>query len=534
MRGHRTIFLTFAVVAFIASGCTLESPDPVAPEDLLFEPMVRINSPDSGSLYAATDTVTFSGVATDIEDGPDALQIVWSSDVDGILNADAPDAEGVVSFATGSLSYSAHLVKLLATDSEGHTGSDSILVYCNVPPPVTFFELEKDFNSVYLTWSRSTAPDFARYNIYRSANSGAGAAGELIQTSESLADTTFQDTSVIIGETCYYQVFVESEAGQTSGSEERTVVAGFFTVVDLDTDIGAVQAGPNSQYVFLSDRDNDRVLVVGVESGETEYEIGVGDCPLGLAVNPDRNELYVANSDDMHITVIDLALMAVSGEISLSCEPAYLAYSPVSGRLYATSANSWQDPSIIDVVNGVEIGFISDPSSIYSRAMCEVSQVSPFLYIGERGLSPASLYKVDISTDSPVLVLEDDHGSIGSNLQGMDLSADGTAVFLACGSPYYIQMLSTDTFVPIGSFDTGAYPTAVVVAPDGSTVYTGHGTDEVQVFNVATGVETGHFAVSDEVDDDALAIDPTGTWLFVVTGDYYSNRDLVIIAIGPQ
>lgn len=535
MRPRKSVLCCLFAAVCLVSGCTMNPPNAVAPEDLNLGPLVRIDLPDWGTLFAAGDTVTFRGKVLDVENESTSLEVTWVSNVDGTINTSPSDSEGTVSFWTAGLSYSPHVITLSAVDADGNVGRDSVVVYNNVPPPVTLFELEKDLDSVYVTWSRATAPDFARYNVYRSTNSGAGTDGELIQTTETLTDTTYQDTAVVVGGTYYYQVFVESAAGQISGSEERTINAGFFTVVDLNINIGTIQPGPNSQYVFASDLYNDRVLVIGIESGEVDYEIEVGDSPLGLAVNPDRNELYVANSNDSYISVIDIVTMTALSDIPLSIEPAYLAYSPISGRLYATSANTWEEPSIVDVVNGVEIGVIVDPSYVYSYAMCEASEVSPFLYIGIRGLSPASLYKVDISTDNPWLVLDDDHGSIGSNLQGMDLSTDGTAVFLACGAPYYVQMLSTDTFAPTGSFDTGAYPTAVAVAPDGATVYTGHGTDEVQVFDVATGVEISHFAVPDEVDDNALAIDPTGAWLFVAIGYYHStSQDLVIVGIRPE
>ena len=83
-------------------------------------PVVTITAPaDGGSVMAGT-SVTFTGNASDPEDGPiTGAALVWNSDLDGVIGTGT-------SFATTTLSGGAHRIVLTATDSEAAAGTDTI------------------------------------------------------------------------------------------------------------------------------------------------------------------------------------------------------------------------------------------------------------------------------------------------------------------------------------------------------------------------------------------------------------------------
>jgi len=65
------------------------------------------------------DAVTFSGSASDAEDGDLSASLVWTSDLDGQIGSGA-------SFTTSGLSVGGHTVTASATDSAGASGSDAV------------------------------------------------------------------------------------------------------------------------------------------------------------------------------------------------------------------------------------------------------------------------------------------------------------------------------------------------------------------------------------------------------------------------
>jgi hypothetical protein len=95
---------------------------PVAPNTA---PLVTITAPGDGSTVTAGDAVTFSGTATDAEDGILTGNLSWSSSLDGILGTGA-------SISTSTLSGGTHVVRVSVVDSGGLGGSDAITVHVDV------------------------------------------------------------------------------------------------------------------------------------------------------------------------------------------------------------------------------------------------------------------------------------------------------------------------------------------------------------------------------------------------------------------
>lgn len=90
-------------------------------------PEASIDTPAAQSAFAEGSLVLFEGVVSDAETLPGELVVQWSSSVDGVLSIDAQDSRGRTAGAT-LLSVGEHLVTLTATDTDGNTGTDSVLV----------------------------------------------------------------------------------------------------------------------------------------------------------------------------------------------------------------------------------------------------------------------------------------------------------------------------------------------------------------------------------------------------------------------
>jgi len=98
---------------------------PTSPVDLVISsgppndaPVVNITGPAENTIASETTAVTFTGTASDTEDGVLSGSLVWSSNKDGVLGTGAS--------VTTTLSKGKHTITATVTDSEGSSGTDTV------------------------------------------------------------------------------------------------------------------------------------------------------------------------------------------------------------------------------------------------------------------------------------------------------------------------------------------------------------------------------------------------------------------------
>ncbi|MFM2162012.1 MAG: hypothetical protein RLZZ383_1524, partial [Pseudomonadota bacterium] len=97
-------------------------------------PTATITAPTEAAVLYANTLITLDGTVADAETPSSALQIAWASSRDGALVTPGPDSEGRV-LAPVSLSQGEHFLSLTATDANGKSATDSVVV--TVGPPNT-------------------------------------------------------------------------------------------------------------------------------------------------------------------------------------------------------------------------------------------------------------------------------------------------------------------------------------------------------------------------------------------------------------
>ncbi len=85
-------------------------------------PAVAITAPADGSTSTSGDAVTFTGTATDPEDGDLSAALSWTSSLDGPIGSGA-------SFDISTLSLGSHTITASATDSDTNAVADDITVH---------------------------------------------------------------------------------------------------------------------------------------------------------------------------------------------------------------------------------------------------------------------------------------------------------------------------------------------------------------------------------------------------------------------
>src|SRR3989304_1195026 len=87
-------------------------------------PVISITSPSDGDIFGEGTLVTFSGTATDSEDGDLTPSLFWASDIDGAIGLG-----GTLSLS--NLSVGTHTITASVTDSASNTGSHSHIIMVN-------------------------------------------------------------------------------------------------------------------------------------------------------------------------------------------------------------------------------------------------------------------------------------------------------------------------------------------------------------------------------------------------------------------
>jgi len=113
---------SLAAMALLA--CVPEAPTDVSGN---LRPSATIDAPADGASFGTAETVTFRGSATDPEDGAlPGSSLRWTSSRDGSLGTGSP-------VAVDDLSDGTHLVRLIATDSDGASDTAAISIGIAVP-----------------------------------------------------------------------------------------------------------------------------------------------------------------------------------------------------------------------------------------------------------------------------------------------------------------------------------------------------------------------------------------------------------------
>ena len=215
------------------------------------DPVVTITGP-AVTTYNEGDSISFTGTATDTEDGNIAASLNWNSSIDGDFGTG-----GLV--MTSSLSLGVHTITASVTDSDGRTDSDSITVTvnaaANTAPVVTITNPTTgatftDAASIPFT---GTASDAEEGNISASLNWNSSIDGDF-GTGGSVSSTLSLGMHTITASA--------TDGGSLSGSDSITVNIIPATTDTLFCNRARYQRGPDRMTIEVESSDNTGALTM--------------------------------------------------------------------------------------------------------------------------------------------------------------------------------------------------------------------------------------------------------------------------------
>ncbi|MBI1918641.1 MAG: hypothetical protein HYS12_28440, partial [Planctomycetes bacterium] len=165
-----------------------------------------------------------------------------------------------------------------------------------------------------------------------------------------LTTNTFVDTVTIPAPVAHDLLDLAVDSGTnriylTNRSGDLIIIDGasdtVLTTVPLGAAFVAVDPGNHHLYITNSSFANTVSVVDGTPGSPTEDSvlatIPVGTTPLGVAVNPVTDHIYVANHDSNTVSVIDGATNRVVASVPVSSGPASIGLVPGLSRIYVGS-----------------------------------------------------------------------------------------------------------------------------------------------------------------------------------------------------
>ena len=287
---------------------------------------------------------------------------------------------------------------------------------------------------------------------------------------------------------------------------------------------------PTQPLMYATIPSQNSVVIINTNTLAVEDTVFVGSHPVNLAFSPNGLKAYIANSTSNFVVVLDTQTRTVVNSFLLPEHPHDVVFG-TQNRLWVLGesyGHIFQIDATTGSSTGPSISLYSGGVFIYSGSL-EISPDRNTLYYGDYGLSPGTMYKINVSGSRPFLVRQTLFGA-GSNGEDLTLSHNGSFICYTTGSGqnlYHIAKFRTSNFASLGSFNTGPYPQALAFSPDDSTVYASVATASgIKVFNANTFLSLG--TISGPNEAVKLAVDSTGRYLFAgyteTFGDFRGTR----------
>ncbi|PVW17366.1 hypothetical protein DDV96_02355 [Marixanthomonas spongiae] len=374
---------------------------------------VQIQNPLNFENVFPGEEVYFRGVvSTDKSSDLTNLKASWTSDKDGLIFEDNITEDGETSFTTSTLSKNIHHIKLNIFNEVDSSISDSIEIY----NAIKLFPIEKTDHSSTLTWSSLKDPQFQSFKLYRSRYKSNILQGEPIFVTTNIEDTTFVDTTALLGEKHFYKVVLNraSQAPDKFESNIESIQTGKFIKKDYpilkivtDTTRNYAYGIVNLQSIYDTNGTGYGLIFINLKNFSVENRILQNIRFSDLDIASSGNYLYLAarsntvykvnlNTKNLEST-ITLARSAHKIEVGNNGKLYYHVTPPTSGATVFR---------IYDLDNNINLPYrttIPDADASFSHGDFEIDE-NNILYHGESNSSSSKLSKIGTTDNTFSLI----------------------------------------------------------------------------------------------------------------------------------
>lgn len=221
---------------------------------------------------------------------------------------------------------------------------------------------------------------------------------------------------------------------------------------------------PDSKKAYITNGDIGTVTVLDMGTMSISSTIDARGIMNRIVASPNGKRIYVADTGNARIVLIDTASDTVAGNWSLGLTPTDLATSPDGSLVYVVhdrrGDHTFDDLSVIDAATG---------------KVLSTSQTGKFA--GSLAVTPDNkkLYVCLWESDT-VLVVDPSTGRITSRItargspEDVKVSPDGQIAYVACPNGDGILAIDVDSGNITASIAGSSHPHHIAITPDGTTL----------------------------------------------------------------
>jgi YVTN family beta-propeller protein len=291
----------------------------------------------------------------------------------------------------------------------------------------------------------------------------------------------------------------------------RTTLAEDVTITSTVIDLTDLTGFPSAGTLYI---DGDEIAYTG-KTPTLWNNVAVGTSPVGIAMHPAGTAVYVANSGQNTVFVINPVTDAVTGTVAVGTGPRNLAVHPAGTRVYVSNQTS-NSVSVVNTATGTVAATVAVGTSPLGIA---VHPAGTAVYVAN--FTNNNIFVLDTATNAVTGTV-----AVGTGPYDVAVHPAGTAVYVANATSNTVSVINPATGTVVATVAVGTGPEALAVHPAGTAVYVANFTsNSVSVINPATGTVAATVAVG--TGPYAVAVHPAGTAVYVInsTSDSVSVID---------
>ncbi len=298
------------------------------------------------------------------------------------------------------------------------------------------------------------------------------------------------------------------------GAAIRVVMLALFLVV-----FGASAALAQNK-VYVTNSNNNTVSVIDAATNTITATVPVGSAPVAIALTPNNAFAYVANIVSDNVSVIDLATNTVTATVSVGDAPISVAITPDGAFAYVANLRS-ANVSVIDTATNTVATTVSVGSFPIAVA---ITPDGAFAYVVSQGTNNVSVIATATNTVTTTV-------PVGNGADAVTISPDGAFAYvgniITAPSTGGISVIDTATNTVVATVATSNQPISIAFTPNGNFAYVANFVgSSVSVIDTATITVTATISDPAARTPAGVAITPDGA--FAYTANFNSNNVSVI------
>jgi YVTN family beta-propeller protein len=226
-----------------------------------------------------------------------------------------------------------------------------------------------------------------------------------------------------------------------------------------------VAVNPSTNKIYVANEFSNTVSIIDGSTDKVDATIKVGKSPYGIGVNPLNNRIYVSNRDSDTVSVIDGSTKSQITNVSAGNRPIGVAVNPSNSLIYVTNFES-NAVSIIDGITNTFSGTIKVGNAPYGVAVDPLNNKTYVTNVLDNTISVIHGTK---PTDNKVVKTIKVIGGISP--AGIAINTSTNRMYVTNYHSGSLFIIDTSADKLVNSIKVGRYPVGVEVNPINDKIY---------------------------------------------------------------